>query len=636
MGAAAGFTELLQILITADTAAASAKIDKFGKDAEKSLSKATDSTDKLGNTFVKTGAIMVGAAGIIGAGLFHAAKAADEAQQSHLKLENTVARIPELAKANIKAFDDQANALHKVTVADDDAVTAAQAMLGTFHLTQAEILKITPLVVDYARKFGVDLVEASKQVGKALEGNKGALQRNGVMLDENAYAADRFGTVMKALRENAGGYAEAEGKTFSGQLQITKNLIGDIEEGIGVGVIGAFNKVLGPIKTVSSAFSEMDANTQASIGTVLAIGTAGTGAIGGLLVLAGGILKVKNLLSDLDASAPKLANVTRGALAFGAVGGIMGTAAIAGMGLADALGQTAYGLRLNTREIEGGTKAAVDGLARKLIDLDYVTEAFDKTLESSVPAARNLADALERQGYNVDGLRKKIADKRDVDIAANKASSDYADETNNVTTALEGETRAAEDAKTAILDQTTAVENAFNSELRHERAVRDVEKALGEYATAQQEADDTHDLEKQQEAIDKYNDARDAILGAAGAAAQQAKDQFDATTALDGAAKSAGETEAANKAYRDELQRVADTLAPGSPLRVYIEQLIARMDEAAIPRTITVGMQNFEFTLGQIQALRSEIESLTSQPWYASVIVTGAGVDPNNPKTYGG
>ncbi len=269
--------------------------------------------------------------------------------------------------------------------------------------------------------------------------------------------------------------------------------------------------------------------------------------------------------------------------------------------------------------IEIGDK--VKGVFGSSSPLGIVTSPF----ENLQNAATHAADAVGLGGDQADksaGKHKNLANAAD---ASKGALKDAATAAKDDAAALADMQKATEDATQAILDQTTAVEAQFNTELKHEEAVRATDQALGAYAEAQKKADDSHDFAAQQEAIDKYNAARDAILGSADAAGADAKAQYDANTTMTGAAKAAGETEAAHAAYRDELKRVADTLAPGSPLRVYLDGLIGQLDNAATPRTISVGLENFELTKQQLDILYASIQALTSQTWYASVEVTGAG-----------
>jgi hypothetical protein len=274
--------ERLAIVVQADAQGAIKELNAVGKAAERELGKAEKGAKNWGATFQKAGVGMIGAATVMGGALFKAAQASEEANKSTLLLRNTISNMPKLAGANEEAFTDLATAIQAKTAADGDAIVSGMAMLGTFNLTAKEIQGVTPLVVDYARKFGVDMTQAAIAVGKALDGQIGALKRNGVSIDENLYKTDRYAAVTAALRDQVGGFAEAEGKTFSGQLERLKNQLGDVQEGIGVGVVGALNSAIGPLTTVTEKFTSLDEETQSSIGRFATIATGTVGAIGAL------------------------------------------------------------------------------------------------------------------------------------------------------------------------------------------------------------------------------------------------------------------------------------------------------------------------------------------------------------------
>jgi hypothetical protein len=238
-------------------------------------------------------------------GLAKAAQAAEEENAALLRLENSIQNMPELAGASTEAFTDLAASMQDSTKFADDVVVSAEAMLGTFHMTEQQILELTPVVADYAAKFGVDLVTAAKQVGRAVAGSAGALQRNGIVLDETAYAADHFGTVLDALKENAGGFAEQEGQTLSGQMAILKNNMMDLAEGVGVGATEAFSDMAGAVKFITDRFEDLDPAMQSAIGQVATWGAVGLTATGATTFLVGQAMKLAPAFQAIAAVGPR-------------------------------------------------------------------------------------------------------------------------------------------------------------------------------------------------------------------------------------------------------------------------------------------------------------------------------------------
>jgi hypothetical protein len=297
------FTEALRLVIDADSSGAVRGIQQVGRTADRELGRSKKTLDQWGNQLTAVGAGLIGVGSAALFGLGKAAMAAEEAGLSVVKLENTLQNMPQLAGESSDQFIDLAQSIQDVTAADADAIVEAEALLGTFQLTADEIKKITPLVVDYSRKFGVDLPTAAVQVGKALDGNIGALRRVGISIDETAFAADRFSAVQSALADQVGGFAQAEGATFAGSLQRLKNQLGDVAEGVGVGAVDAFSSMFGVVEGLIDRFQDLSPATQSAIGKFATFGSVGLIAAGGISIVIGQTLKAVENFKALGTAA---------------------------------------------------------------------------------------------------------------------------------------------------------------------------------------------------------------------------------------------------------------------------------------------------------------------------------------------
>lgn len=186
---------------------------------------------KEGMNIVAGAALGMGVA--VAAGAYKTIQAFNESERASLMLENTFKSMPALAGQTTDSIYALAKALQAKTAAEDDSIVKGAALLGTFPATKEQIEGLLPLIVDYSRKFGVDMASASLQVGKAMMGQVAALQRNGVTIDENLYKTDKYRAIVEALQTQVGGFAESEAKTFQGQLIQWKNRISDLSETIG-------------------------------------------------------------------------------------------------------------------------------------------------------------------------------------------------------------------------------------------------------------------------------------------------------------------------------------------------------------------------------------------------------------------
>jgi hypothetical protein len=219
--------------------------------AEKGLNKFSSSTDratthsqrlgKIGGGVMKAGLLGVGAAAAIAvtgitAGVFAIKRWADEgadAAKQQLLLDRQIEKSGKVSKAQAAAINEQAGALLNLTGVDDDAIKGADAMLLRFGATGDQVLKLTPLILDLSKAQGISLEAATKAVGKALNGNAGALGKYGIVVDKAKLKTDAFGTTQDALTKKVGGTAAAMGKTLPGQLDIMRERMANVREEAG-------------------------------------------------------------------------------------------------------------------------------------------------------------------------------------------------------------------------------------------------------------------------------------------------------------------------------------------------------------------------------------------------------------------
>lgn len=459
------FTETLRLLVDADTKGAVQNVEKLGAAAEREASRSQKSLDKWGNrlTSIGTGMIAFGGAALFGLGKM--AMASEEANLATVKLDNTLANMPKLAGENSQQFVDLAESIQDVTAADADAIVEGQALLGTFNLTAKEIKGITPLVVDYARKFGTDIPTAAIQVGKALDGSIGALKKNGVSINEALYATDRYAAVQEALADQVGGFAEAEGKTFAGSLERLKNQLGDLSEGVGAGAVDAFGSMFGAVDAVTDRLNEFSPGVQSTIGKVATFGAVGLVAAGGLSALIGQAIKARENFSALGEGVSAIS---------GKIGGLRGAAAIAGgalglAGLAFALSEiSANANRVDVdlddlaASLADTTKAGREALEMQIkgaVAFGTLDDLVTKVADSNFLLADSVVDVAQGMGVEadeVDKLRGIIKDKEAADVQGRIATEDHSEAVEEGAEAMDDSAEATEDAKTALQEWADA------------------------------------------------------------------------------------------------------------------------------------------------------------------------------------
>lgn len=207
-------------------------------DASKVLRGVANEADRTGKRlsgFAKVAAGAGAAAGGAFAGKFavDSVQAFAEAQQSALKLQDAYNRFPRVADRSITSFEALNSSLARKTKYDDDATASAQALLAQFGLTGEQLQELTPLLQDYASRTGKELTDAAGDLGKAIYGQGRALRDVGLTFTNTGSKTKNFEQLMTGLRRQAGGFAEQEGRTVTGRLEILRNRMGELQEEAG-------------------------------------------------------------------------------------------------------------------------------------------------------------------------------------------------------------------------------------------------------------------------------------------------------------------------------------------------------------------------------------------------------------------
>lgn len=296
----ATFREKLELLIDANVAGFIAAMDKAGAAADKNLGKeTTGKLDQLAGKFTVMGAAAVGGAAVAAAGLGKLAAVAGEAQVAQAKLDNSIANSSQKFSDNGAAVSDLASELQKKVAADDESIRSGQSVLIQFGLTEDQVLRLTPLIVDLSRKMGIDLDTAAKQVGKSATGSQGALKKLGIDVKDLGEGSTDAEKTISALNKTVGGFAQAEGRTFSGQLEILKNQLSELGESVGQGAAGTLQSIVGSANDLLSSLNDVNPGITAAVGSFATLATIGVGGIGGASLIAGQLIGLRDNFSGL-------------------------------------------------------------------------------------------------------------------------------------------------------------------------------------------------------------------------------------------------------------------------------------------------------------------------------------------------
>lgn len=127
---------------------------------------------------------------------------------------------------------EQAANLQSQTLFGDEDTIQAQAFLAQLGLQEEAIIRLTPLIQDFAQAQGVKLTDAAKLVAKSVGSSTNALSRYGISIEGAVGSNERLESAVGALSTAFGGQAEAAAAADV-KLTQARNKLGDILETVG-------------------------------------------------------------------------------------------------------------------------------------------------------------------------------------------------------------------------------------------------------------------------------------------------------------------------------------------------------------------------------------------------------------------
>lgn len=220
----------LKLALLADTKNFIDGLDKADKETKTFSNKLDDALQKGAAAFLAVGAAAGAMAIKIG---IDAVKAAVEDEKAQKSLAITLKNTTKATDAQVKAVEDFIDKTARATgVADDQLRPSLDRLLrSTQDITKAQ--KLQTLALDISAGTGKDLATVTEALGKAYDGNLGALKRIGVPLDENIIKTKDFDAATKALSETFAGQADAAAETFAGRMARIKIAIDEAKEQLG-------------------------------------------------------------------------------------------------------------------------------------------------------------------------------------------------------------------------------------------------------------------------------------------------------------------------------------------------------------------------------------------------------------------
>ena len=230
----------LKLALLADTKDFIDGLDKADKETRTFTNKLDDALKVGAAAFLAVGAAAATMAIKIGV---DAVKAAIEDQKAQVSLAQTLRNTTKATDQQVKAVEDYIGKTSRATGVTDDQLRPSLDRLvrSTQDVTKAQ--KLQQLALDISAGTGKDLATITEGLGKAYDGNLGALKRLGVPLDASIIKAKDFDAAVKALSETFAGQADAAANTFAGRMARVSVALNESKEQIGFALLPILEKL---------------------------------------------------------------------------------------------------------------------------------------------------------------------------------------------------------------------------------------------------------------------------------------------------------------------------------------------------------------------------------------------------------
>jgi hypothetical protein len=203
-----------------------------------------DFSKKAGLAFAAAGAAAAAYAGKL---LIDGVKSAIADEAAQAKLATTLKNVTGATKNQIAAIEDYITKTALANgVTDDDLRPSLDRLIrSTKDATRAQELQA--LALDIAAGTGKELSAVSEALGKAYDGNLGALKRLGVGIDDSIIKSKDFDAAALALSKTFEGQASKQAETFEGKMARLSIAFDEAKETVGSYVLDALTPLVSGI-----------------------------------------------------------------------------------------------------------------------------------------------------------------------------------------------------------------------------------------------------------------------------------------------------------------------------------------------------------------------------------------------------
>lgn len=238
---AASGSRTLKLSILADVDQLNKSLKAATNDVEDSSSRLGDFSKKAGLAFAAAGAAAAAYAGKL---LIDGVKSAIADEEAQASLAKTLENVTGATNAQIKSVEDYILKTSLANGVTDDELRPSLERLIRATKDVSEAQRLQTLALDIASGSGKSLEAVSNALGKAYEGNTGALAKLGVGLTAAQLKTMDMDEVTKALSDTFGGQAADKASTFQGKMDRLKIAFDEGKETVGGYVLDALTPLL--------------------------------------------------------------------------------------------------------------------------------------------------------------------------------------------------------------------------------------------------------------------------------------------------------------------------------------------------------------------------------------------------------
>jgi hypothetical protein len=196
---------------------------------------------KAGAAFAIAGAAAAAYAGTL---LVDGVKSAIEDEAAQAKLATTLGNVTGATKDQIAAVEDYITQTALANGITDDVLRPSLDRLVRSTKDVQKAQELQTLALDIAAGTGKDLKTVSEALGKAYDGNLGALRKLGVGIDDSIIKSKNFDAAAAALSKTFEGQASKQAETFQGKMARLTVAFDEAKETVGSYVLDALTPLI--------------------------------------------------------------------------------------------------------------------------------------------------------------------------------------------------------------------------------------------------------------------------------------------------------------------------------------------------------------------------------------------------------